>query len=110
MARVHAARRSRPVSTYACLYRGQGDTETEIEVEVCGLVEPYFAGDYHEPASGGEVDGVQAVFIDGKKRREIVISDDEVQELSEKLIESTIDCEPEDDRYDGDDCEQDDFD
>ena len=113
MARTHAVRRSTTVRTNTCLYRGEGTTESEIEVEVCGSVEPFFAGDWHEPASDGEVDGVRAIFYDGKKQRDIQISDDEVKELSEKLIESTMD-EPEPDLeedyddYDEPECDYDD--
>ncbi len=104
MTRSSVARRSYPMTANTVLYRGEGDTETEIEVEVCGLIEPYSSGDWHEPPSGGGVDGIRAIFYDGKKQREIQVSSEEVKKFSDELVETAMDYEPNepDDNYNDD--------
>lgn len=100
--------RSRAVSMSAAVYRGD-EEDCEIPVEVTGMIEPYFSGNYEEPPSGGGVDDVKAIFYDGKKAREIPLTDDEVEHFSNELIERDSDYEPEYDE-DHDDEPYDDYD
>jgi len=79
-------KRNRAVSLYATLYRGEGDTETELEVEVCGLIEPYVAGNYENPPEGGYAEDIQAIFHDGKKARSIQLTEWEEQDFNDQLV------------------------
>ena len=86
--------RPRAVSMDTTIYRGEGDTETEIEVEVIGMLEPYFSGSWDEPPSGGGVDDIQAIFRDGKKQFDISLTDSEIKEFQDQLAEQDMDYEP----------------
>lgn len=95
-------RRARAVTINAMVYRGEGDTETEIEVEVYGSVEPYWAGNFHNPPEGGYAEDVRAIFYDGKKQYEIQLTDKEEQEFQDALLLANDEYE-----YDGPDDEPD---
>lgn len=94
---------SRTVSKELCVYRLDANgEEIEIEVEVTGTVMPYWAGNYENPPEGGEVEDIEAVFRDGKKKRDIPLTDEEVCLFSEEL--ALLSSEDFDDReYDRDD-------
>lgn len=82
--------------------------EIEIEVEVGGRVEKYFAGSFDEPPSGGFVDDVAATFWDdqAKKIRHIPLTDEEIKTFSDQLVDHSVDDEQDayeqamEDRYD----------
>jgi hypothetical protein len=69
----------------ATLYRGPDD-ETEIEVEVTGEGIPYHPGNYDNPPEGG-VEDIRATFMDGKRERDIPLTDDEVSTFEEELMD-----------------------
>jgi hypothetical protein len=76
----------------ATLYRGP-DNEVEIEVEVTGEGIPYSAGNFENPPEGG-VEDICATFMDGKKERDIPLTDDEVSTFEEQLMDRwREDCE-----------------
>lgn len=93
----------RTVSKELCVYRlAANGKEIEIEVEVTGTVMPYWAGNYDNPPEGGEVEDIEALFQDGKKQRDIPLTDEEVRLFSEEL--ALLNSEDFDDReYDRDD-------
>jgi hypothetical protein len=86
-------RRNSSTTIDACVYRGPDDC-CEIEVEVSGTVVPYWPGNYNNPPEGGYAEDITAIFMDGKKEREIPLSDEECEAFSEKLYENTEDEEP----------------
>jgi hypothetical protein len=87
-----------------CVYRlDAAGEEVEIEVEVEGTVNPYWAGNYDNPPEGGDVEDVEALFQDGKKYREIPLTDEEVRTFSEELALDDSEDYAEDEReYDRD--------
>lgn len=101
MRRRRTLRSGRTVSKAVCIYRdAPNGEEVEIEVEVEGMVNPYWPGDYNNPPEGGDVEDLQALFWDdsAKKYRDVPLTDDEVNALSEEL--AMIDAETCDDGYD----------
>lgn len=91
----------------ACVYRGEGENEVEIEVEVEGSLEPYFAGSYEEPPSGGGIDDLRVTTSHAGRTYEIPLTDKEEADFAEALAESAIDDEPE---YDEPEYEKEDYD
>lgn len=76
----------RAVSKEMCVYRLDANgEEIEIEVEVTGTVNPYWAGNHDNPPEGGDVEDVEALFQDGKKYREIPLTDEEIRTFSEEI-------------------------
>jgi hypothetical protein len=73
------------LSMEATLYRGDND-EVEIEVEVTGEGIPFSAGNYENPPEGG-VEDICATFWDGKKERDIPLTDDERATFEEELMD-----------------------
>jgi len=78
----------------SAVYRGQGDIEVEIDIEVVGELEPYFGGSWDEPPSGGGVVDVTAWVTTEPVRHEIQLTEDEVRDLSGQLAEHSMDDEP----------------
>ncbi len=79
-------------AVYRCI---PGDDEFEIEVEVSGNVNPYWAGNYDNPPEGGDVDGIEARFYDAaaKKHRIIPLTKEEIQEFTQQLSERAAEAE-----------------
>jgi len=92
--------RNRTVCRVTTLTRGEGISETEINVEVFGLVDPPTKMSWNEPPSSGGVDAVRALYYDGFKQRDIPLTSEEVKELSDELWLASSE---EEQSYDNDD-------
>jgi len=82
--------KSSSVTLNTAVYRPiPGNEELEIEVEVSGTANPYWAGNYDNPPEGGDVEDITAIFYDevAKKDREIPLSNDELEDFSMRLAE-----------------------
>lgn len=87
--------RSRTVCMVTTLTRGDGKTETELEVEVFGIVDPGFNGSHWDPPSAGGVDNIRALFYDGRKQRDIRLTEEERKEFHDELWLKSSEEEPE---------------
>jgi hypothetical protein len=89
---ANQVKRTASLEMESTVYRGLDD-EIEIEVTVEGSGIPYRAATFHDPEEGG-VEDVRATFMDGKKERDIPLTDDEVATFEEQLMDQwREDCE-----------------
>ena len=77
--------KSRTACLVTTLCRGDGNTETEFDVEVFGLVDSPYKGSWNEPPNNGGVDGVRALYYDGFKQRDIQLTQEELEEFKNEL-------------------------